>query len=205
MEIVTRWAASVDGPRRPGETRSAPLPGRGRLIGLVGSLRVPDAKLSRFPDIAVRSAVATPQASKLGECLGSWGSFYAQSGNATRRKRGCRDFFFRVGDQAASGAPKRTTAIPELWRISRQHTSRVQVPRVAFGPFKVKASFGATMVASQASANAFLRALGPPHRTTYHWKVAERMLEVAWSSAEAENFAAQAFKIALETEGWLIG
>jgi len=30
------------------------------------------------------------------------------------------------------------------------------------------------------------------------------MLEVAWTNAEAENFAAQAFKIALETDNWLI-
>jgi len=46
--------------------------------------------------------------------------------------------------------------------------------------------------------------VGPSYRTTYHWKVAERMLEVAWTSAEAEEFAAQAFKIALQTDGWLI-
>jgi hypothetical protein len=37
---------------------------------------------------------------------------------------------------------------------------------------------------------------------TYQWKVAERMLEVAWT---AEEFATQAFKIVLQTEGWLIG
>jgi len=74
---------------------------------------------------------------------------------------------------------------------------------MAFGPFKVRASFGETIVASSEAATAFLRALGPSHRTTYHWKVAERMLEVAWTSAEAENLAAQAFKIALETDHWL--
>jgi hypothetical protein len=39
----------------------------------------------------------------------------------------------------------------------------------------------------------------------YHWKVAERMLEGAWTSAEAEDVAAQAFKIAVETDGLLIG
>jgi hypothetical protein len=75
---------------------------------------------------------------------------------------------------------------------------------MSFGPFKVKASFGNTIIASPASATAFLRALGPPYRTTYHWKVAERMLEVAWTSAEAEDFAAQAFKIALETDHLLL-
>lgn len=76
---------------------------------------------------------------------------------------------------------------------------------MAFGPFSVKTSFGQTVIASPATAMAFLRALGPPHRTAYHWKVAERMLEVAWTSAEAENLAAQAFKIALEAEDLLIG
>jgi hypothetical protein len=76
---------------------------------------------------------------------------------------------------------------------------------MAFGPFAVKTSFGQTIIASPATATAFLRALGPPHRTTYHWKVAERMLEVAWTSAEAENLAAQAFKIALEADHLLIG
>jgi hypothetical protein len=76
---------------------------------------------------------------------------------------------------------------------------------MAFGPFKVKTSFGESNIASSAAAMAFVRSLGPSYRTTYHWKVAERMLEVAWTSAEAENLAAQAFKIALETDGWLIG
>jgi hypothetical protein len=61
---------------------------------------------------------------------------------------------------------------------------------MAFGPFAVKTSFGQTIIASPATAMAFLRAVGPPHRTAYHWKVAERMLEVAWTSAEAENLAA---------------
>jgi hypothetical protein len=49
-----------------------------------------------------------------------------------------------------------------------------------------------------------VRSLGPAYRTNYHWNVAERMLEVAWTSAEAEEFAAQAFEIALETDGWLV-
>src|ERR1035437_3489894 len=72
-------------------------------------------------------------------------------------------------------------------------------------PFKVKTSFGESNIASSAAAMAFVRSLGPSYRTTYHWKVAERMLEVAWTSAEAENLAAPASKIALETDGWLIG
>jgi hypothetical protein len=76
---------------------------------------------------------------------------------------------------------------------------------MAFGPFKVKARLGEAIVVSPAAANAFLRCLGPDHRNTCHWKVAERMLEVEWSSADAENLAAQAFKIALETDNWLIG
>ena len=80
-----------------------------------------------------------------------------------------------------------------------------QFVRMAFGPFAVKTSFGQTIIASPATATAFLRGLGPPLRATYHWKVAERMLEVAWTSAEAETFAAQAFKIALEADHLLIG
>ena len=76
---------------------------------------------------------------------------------------------------------------------------------MAFGPFKVKAILGETIIASPAAANTFLRSLGPEYRYTYHWKVAERMLEVAWTNAEAENFAAQAFQIAVETDDWLIG
>jgi hypothetical protein len=61
-----------------------------------------------------------------------------------------------------------------------------------------------TTIANPTTATAFLRALGPSYRTTYHWKVAERMLEVAWTSAEAEDMAAQAFKIALEADDLLI-
>ena len=79
-----------------------------------------------------------------------------------------------------------------------------QVSRMAFGPFAVKTSFGETTIANPTTATAFLRALGPSYRTTYHWKVAERMLEVAWTSAEAEDMAAQAFKIALEAADLLI-
>jgi hypothetical protein len=75
---------------------------------------------------------------------------------------------------------------------------------MAFGPFAVKTSFGETIIANPTTATAFLRALGPSYRTTYHWKVAERMLEVAWTSAEAEDMAAQAFKIALEAADLLI-
>jgi hypothetical protein len=76
---------------------------------------------------------------------------------------------------------------------------------MAFGPFTVKTSFGQTVVAGPRSATAFLRALGPPYRTTYHWKVAERMLEYAWMSTEAEEMAARAFQVALETDDMLIG
>ena len=76
---------------------------------------------------------------------------------------------------------------------------------MAFGAFKVKANLGEATIVSPAAANAFLRSLGPEHRNTYHWKVAELMLEVAWSSADAENMAAQAFKIALESDNLLIG
>jgi hypothetical protein len=43
---------------------------------------------------------------------------------------------------------------------------------------------------------AFVRSLEPSHRTTYHWKVAERMIHFAWMSAEDEALAEQAFKIA---------
>jgi hypothetical protein len=76
---------------------------------------------------------------------------------------------------------------------------------MAFGPFAVKTSFGQATVEDSRSAAAFLRALGPPYRTTYHWKVAERMLEHAWTSTEAEDLAAKAFQIALETDDLLIG
>jgi hypothetical protein len=75
---------------------------------------------------------------------------------------------------------------------------------MAFGPFAVKTSFGQSTIASTETAMRFVRGLGPSYRTTYHWKVAERMLEVAWTGAEAEDLAAQAFKIALQTDHWLI-
>jgi hypothetical protein len=78
------------------------------------------------------------------------------------------------------------------------------VPGMDFGPFAVKTSFGETTVASAEIAMRFVRSLGPSYRTTYHWKVAERMLEVAWTSAGAEEFAARAFKNALETDDWLV-
>jgi hypothetical protein len=100
--------------------------------------------------------------------------------------------------------------LPELVRIGRGSnqgavTSEArQVSRMAFGPFAVKTSFGETTIVNPTTATAFLRALGPSYRTTYHWKVAERMLDVAWTSAEAEDMAAQAFKIALEADDLLI-
>jgi hypothetical protein len=76
---------------------------------------------------------------------------------------------------------------------------------MAFGPFRVKASFGDTIVIGPESATAYLLGLSPEHRAADHWKAAERMLELASTSAEAENLAAQAFRVALETNGWLIG
>jgi hypothetical protein len=76
---------------------------------------------------------------------------------------------------------------------------------MAFGPFRVKASFGDTIVIGPASATAFLLSLDPQHRAADHWKAVERMLELASTSTEAENLAAQAFRDALETNDWLIG
>ena len=51
---------------------------------------------------------------------------------------------------------------------------------------------------------AFMRSLEPSRRTSYHWKVAERMIHFAWMSAEDEALAEQAFMIALETDALLI-
>jgi hypothetical protein len=51
---------------------------------------------------------------------------------------------------------------------------------------------------------AFAHRLEPPHRTSYHWKVAERMIHFAWMSVEDEALVQQAFIIALETEASLI-
>ena len=76
---------------------------------------------------------------------------------------------------------------------------------MAFGPFKIKANLGETIIAGPTAANTFMRSLGPEHRHTYQWKVVERMLEVAWMSEDSENLAARAFKIALETDNFLIG
>ena len=78
-----------------------------------------------------------------------------------------------------------------------------QVARMRFGPFRVKARFGQTNIATSAAAMAFVRSLEPPHRVSYHWKVAERMIHFAWMSAEDEALAEQAFKIALQTDGLL--
>ena len=75
---------------------------------------------------------------------------------------------------------------------------------MGFGPFRVKAKFGEQRIATSGAAMAFVRGLGPRHRTTYHWKVAERMIHFAWTSAEDEAFAEQAFMIALEADGLLI-
>jgi hypothetical protein len=116
-----------------------------------------------------------------------------------------------VGRLPSKDAPEALLESARRYRTERTafasttNRARGQVLRMAFGPFKVKTSFGESNIASSAAAMAFVRSLGPSYRATYHWKVAERMLEVAWTSAEAENLAAQAFKIALETDGWLIG
>jgi hypothetical protein len=76
---------------------------------------------------------------------------------------------------------------------------------MAFGPFRVKAWFGDTIVIGPESATAYLLSLGPEYRAADHWKAAERMLELASAGAEAESLAAQAFKAALEANGLLIG
>jgi hypothetical protein len=89
-----------------------------------------------------------------------------------------------------------------------EHLDKSPEPRqgsgMGFGPFRVKAKFGETNIATSATGMAFVRSLEPSHRTTYHWKVAKRMIHFAWMSAEDEALAQQAFKIALETDGLLI-
>jgi hypothetical protein len=75
---------------------------------------------------------------------------------------------------------------------------------MVFGPFRVKAKFGETNIATSAAAMAFVRALEPSYRVSYHWKVAERMIHFAWMSAEDETLAEQAFRMALGTDGLLI-
>jgi hypothetical protein len=75
---------------------------------------------------------------------------------------------------------------------------------MGFGPFRVKAKSGELRIATSAEAMAFVRSLEPSRRTSYHWKVAERMIHFAWMSAEDETFAEQAFMIALETDALLI-
>ena len=75
---------------------------------------------------------------------------------------------------------------------------------MGFGRFRVKARFGELNIATSAAAMAFVRSLEPSRRTSYHWKVAERMIHFAWMSAEDEALAEQAFQIALETDGLLI-
>jgi hypothetical protein len=71
---------------------------------------------------------------------------------------------------------------------------------MGFGPFRVKATFGELNIATSAAAMAFVRSLGPSRRASYHWKVAERMIQLAWMSAEDEALAEQVFKIALEAD-----
>jgi hypothetical protein len=75
---------------------------------------------------------------------------------------------------------------------------------MGFGPFRVKAKFGELNIGTSGAAMAFVRSLEPPLRTSYHWKVAERLIHFAWMSAEDEALAEQAFKIALETDALLI-
>ena len=79
-----------------------------------------------------------------------------------------------------------------------------QGAEMGFGPFRVKAKFGETNILSSTAAMAFVRSLEPSYRTSYHWKVAERMIHFAWMSVEDEALAEKAFKIALETDNWLI-
>jgi hypothetical protein len=57
---------------------------------------------------------------------------------------------------------------------------------MGFGPFRVKAKFGEQRIATSAGAMAFMRSLEPSRRTSYQWKVAERMIHFAWMSAEDE-------------------
>jgi hypothetical protein len=75
---------------------------------------------------------------------------------------------------------------------------------MGFGPFRAKAEFGEINIVSSAAAMAFVRSLEPSYRTSYHWKVAERMIQFAWMSAEDEVLAEQAFRTALETDGLLM-
>ena len=57
-----------------------------------------------------------------------------------------------------------------------------------------------TRIATSAAAMAFVRSLEPFRRTSYHRKVAERMIHFAWMIAEDEALAERAVMIAVETD-----
>lgn len=73
---------------------------------------------------------------------------------------------------------------------------------MAFGPFTVKSPTGTLKIVTTGSASAFVRTVGYLARP--HWRIAHRMLEVAWMS-DADHAAAEyAFRHALEMDRLLI-
>jgi hypothetical protein len=86
--------------------------------------------------------------------------------------------------------------------ISTSGAGRGRFLRWALDLFELRRNLAT--IASSAAAMAFVRSLEPFRRTSYHWKIAKRMIHFAWMSAEDEALAEQAFMIALETDGLLI-
>src|ERR1035437_10147551 len=110
-------------------------------------------------------------------------------------------YFFHCGSAAHEGNPERPSAPPAAVpaRRARRETKLSFIVR---SPWRSASSHGILAPARPLQQPDYddtqlLRFRQAPsgHPTTYHWKVAERMLEVAWTSAEAEDMAAQAFKI----------
>jgi hypothetical protein len=66
---------------------------------------------------------------------------------------------------------------------------------MSFGPFLVKSKLGQQQIYSHEDALRYIRTLGK--RSVPHWRVAERMLEIAWMSFDDEVAAEYAFRAAL--------
>ena len=73
---------------------------------------------------------------------------------------------------------------------------------MTFGPFLVRSPIGDQRIQTTDDALSYVRATGG--RAIPHWRVAERMLEVAWMSADDAVAAEYAFREALMRDGLLI-
>ncbi len=74
---------------------------------------------------------------------------------------------------------------------------------MTFGNFKVKQEAGGVRITDRQSAKTFILSLEKRRRDAPHWQRVAEVLKSASQTPEEEATAGEAFKHALQAEGWL--